>query len=154
MQLSRQTDYALRALMTLAEAWGGRPISINELSQRNEIPKKFLEQIMLRLKTQGWVRSVPGKHGGYCLHRPPGDIAMGAVVRHFDGCLAPIGCVSSTDYQACTQESRCRFRRVLLRVRNLVVDLMDQATLADLLKDEPVTWSEVAQHKGLFGDGI
>ena len=151
MQLSMRTDYALRALFTLVEHHGGNPIPIGELARRNDVPKRFLEHIMLDLKARGWVESHPGKRGGYLLKKNPAKITMGEVVRHFDGYLAPIACVSVTDYKRCTQESVCRFRRVLLRARNLVAELMDTATLADVLKGPPVADAEIA---GLNGDGI
>ena len=151
MQLSMRTDYALRALFTLVEHHGGNPIPIGELARRNDVPKRFLEHIMLDLKARGWVESRPGKRGGYLLKKNPAKITMGEVVRHFDGYLAPIACVSVTDYKRCTQESVCRFRRVLLQARNMVAELMDTATLADVLKGSPVADAEIA---GLHGDGI
>ena len=151
MQLSMRTDYAMRALFTLVEHHGGNPIPIGELARRNDVPKRFLEHIMLDLKARGWVESHPGKRGGYLLKKNPAKITMGEVVRHFDGYLAPIACVSVTDYKRCTQESVCRFRRVLLQARNMVAELMDTATLADVLKGSPVADAEIA---GLHGDGI
>ena len=151
MQLSMRTDYALRALFTLVEHHGGLPIPIGELARRNDVPKRFLEHIMLDLKARGWVESLPGKRGGYMLKKNPAKITMGEVVRHFDGYLAPIACVSVTDYKRCSQESVCRFRRVLLRARNMVAELMDSSTLADVLKGPPVADAEIA---GLYGDGI
>ena len=101
MKLSRKTDYALRALLTLVEHFGRGPIPIRELARRNEIPGRFLEQIMLRMKAQGWVTSVAGRHGGYVLAKSPEQLAMGHVLRLFDGVPAPIGCVSVTHYQRC-----------------------------------------------------
>ena len=151
MQLSMRTDYALRALFTLVEHHGGNPIPIGELARRNDVPKRFLEHIMLDLKARGWVESRPGKRGGYLLKKNPAKITMGEVVRHFDGYLAPIACVSVTDYKRCSQESVCRFRRVLLGARNMVAELMDSTTLADVLKGSPVADAEIA---GLYGDGI
>lgn len=151
MQLSMRTDYALRALFTLVEHYGGKPIPINELARRNDIPKRFLEHIMLDLKARGWVESLAGKRGGYLLAKSPSRITMGEVVRHFDGYLAPIACVSVTDYKRCTQEPVCRFRRVMLQARNVVAKLMDSATLADVMRGEPVATSEV---QGLHGEGI
>lgn len=151
MQLSMRTDYALRALFTLVENHGGHPIPIIELARRNDIPKRFLEHIMLDLKEKGWVDSLAGKKGGYRLARSPERITMGEVVRHFDGYLAPIGCVSVTDYRVCSQEPVCRFRRVLLHARNVVAKLMDTATLADVMRGSPVSMVEV---QGLDGDGI
>jgi Rrf2 family protein len=151
MQLSMRTDYALRALFTLVEHFGGKPIPIGELARRNDVPKRFLEHIMLDLKVRDWVESLPGKNGGYLLKKPPETITMGEVVRHFDGFLGPIACVSVTDYKRCSQEPTCRFRRILLQSRNLVAELMDRTTLADILGVAPVADAEVT---GLFGDGI
>ena len=151
MQLSMRTDYALRALFTLVEHFGGKPIPIIELARRNDIPKRFLEHIMLDLKERGWVDSVAGKRGGYRLAKSPAKITMGEVVRHFDGYLAPIACVSVSDYKRCTQEPVCRFRRVMLQARNMVAKLMDNSTLADVMRGQPVSLSEV---QGLHGEGI
>jgi Rrf2 family protein len=86
MQLSKKTDYALRALFTLVEHYGRGPIPIRELARRNDVPKPFLEHIMLDLKKMGWVESTAGKAGGYILAKPPEKITMGEVVRYFD-CL-------------------------------------------------------------------
>ncbi len=143
MKLSMKTDYALRALFTLVEHHGRQPIPIRELARRNEVPKRFLEHIMLDLKAQGWVTSVPGKNGGYKLTRNPDKITMGQVVRFFDGVLAPIACVSVKHYVRCGQEPVCRFRRVLLEIRNLTARMMDNATLASVVAGEPVSHREV-----------
>lgn len=151
MQLSMRTDYALRALFTLVATHGERPIPIGELARLNDVPKRFLEHIMLDLKERGWVRSLAGKKGGYLLAKDPAQITMGEVVRHFDGYLAPIACVSVTDYRPCTQEPVCRFRRVMLQARNLVAKLMDNATLADVMASHPVSSTELS---GIDGEGI
>lgn len=148
-----KTDYALRALFTLVEHTGGTPIPIRELARRNDVPKRFLEQIMLALKAQGWVNSVAGIRGGYVLARSPNKITMGEVVRHFDGILAPIHCVSVTGYERCSQEPVCRFRRVFFDVRNYVANLMDRATLAEVAKKMPLPRGEL--HGGfIHGEGI
>ena len=144
MRVSKKTDYALRTMFTLVEHYRGAPIPIRELARRNDVPKRFLEQIMLQLKTQGWVDSTAGVRGGYFLARSPEKITMGEIVRFFDGILAPIDCVSVTGYQRCSQESVCRFRRVFLDARNYVAGLMDRATLADVIKGLPVTRQELS----------
>ncbi len=153
MRVSKRTDYALRALFTLVEHYGGTPIPIRELARRNDVPKRFLEQIMLDLKAQGWVDSTAGVRGGYILGKRPDKITMGEVVRHFDGILAPIPCVSVTGYERCTQEPVCRFRRVFYDARNYVATIMDRATLADVAKGAPLSPQEVS---GTFagGEGI
>lgn len=156
MRVSKKTDYALRALFTLVDHYGGQPIPIREIARRNDAPKRFLEQIMLALKSQGWVASTAGIRGGYFLARNPTKITMGEVVRHFDGILAPIDCVSVTGYKRCSQESVCRFRRVFFDVRNYVANLMDAATLAEVAKGSPLTKKELTTGFSGFigGEGI
>lgn len=154
MKLSMKTDYALRVLFTLVEHHGRGPIPIRELARRNDVPKRFLEHIMLEMKANGWVDSTPGKFGGYVLTRQPDKISMGEVVRHFDGQLAPIACVSARYYERCGQEAICRFRRVLLDARNYVATLMDRCTLATIVAGEPVSRREVFATGYVDGDGI
>jgi Rrf2 family protein len=134
----------LRALFTLVDHYGGAPIPIRELARRNDVPKRFLEQIMLNLKAQGWVDSTAGVRGGYVLGKRPEKITMGEVVRHFDGILAPLPCVSVTGYKRCTQEPVCRFRRVFFDARNYVARIMDRATLAEVAKGAPLSTHEVS----------
>jgi len=153
MRISKRTDYALRALFTLLDHYRGAPIPIRELARRNDVPKRFLEQIMLDLKAQGWVDSVAGIRGGYVLARSPEKITMGEVVRHFDGVLAPIECVSVMGYKRCSQEPVCRFRRVFLDTRNYIAGVMDRATLAEVAQGLPVSKQELsANFSG--GEGI
>jgi Rrf2 family protein len=130
MKISNKTDYALRTLFFLAGHSLAEPVSISELARKNAIPKRFLEHILLELKSQGWVSSKPGKNGGYRLSKRPDQISMGKVVRFFDGLLAPIHCVSTNRYRSCPLEGRCRFSHVFLQVRNQTAELMDRATLA------------------------
>ncbi len=152
MKLSKRSDYALRALFTLVERIDQGPVSVRELAEINDIPKRFLEQIMLVLKAQGWVESLPGRDGGFRLALPPKQITMGAVVRYFDGILGPISCVSTTDYEPCSQEATCRFRRVLLDIRNYTARRMDQADLESVFANNaPVAREEVFSNE--FGDG-
>lgn len=143
MKLSRKSDYALRALVYLTLNRTRGPISIRELAAENDIPKRFLEQIMLEMKSKGWVVSAAGRIGGFKLAKEPDAITMGQVVRHFDGVLAPVWCVSVSHYEPCSQEPKCRFRRVLLDARNYVSMLMDQATLSKVALGAVVTRTEV-----------
>ena len=108
---------------------------------------------MLALKAQGWVDSVAGVRGGYRLAKNPSKITMGEVVRHFDGIIAPIDCVSVMGYKRCSQEPVCRFRRVFLDARNYVAALMDRATLAEVAKGTPVSKHEISAGF-IGGEGI
>jgi Rrf2 family protein len=154
MKISKKSDYALRAMFTLVEHYKQGPISIRELAQRNDVPKRFLEHIMLDLKSQGWVKSVSGKSGGYILMQAPEKIRMGQVVRYFDSLLAPISCVSVSQYERCSQEPGCRFRRVFLQIRNDTTRLMDNLTLAAVFSGQPVLAEEVFDEGLIGGAGI
>ena len=154
MRVSKKADYALRVLFTLVEFYGQGPIPIRELARRNDVPKRFLEHILLDLKSQGWVESLPGKSGGYVLTQRPDKIKMGQVVRHIDGLLAPINCVSVAQYERCSQEPVCRFRRVFLQIRNDTARMMDQASLASVYAGQPVQPQEVFDESLMGGAGI
>lgn len=154
MKLSRKSDYALRALVTLTLRTGQGPMSIRELAEMNDVPKRFLEQIMLELKAKGIVRSIAGRVGGFELAMAPEHITMGRVVRIFDEMLSPIPCVSATHYVPCTQEQKCRFRRVLLDIRNYTVKRMEEATLASIAAGPPVAREEVFHPQFEFAEGI
>lgn len=154
MKLSSRTDYALRALFTMVECAETELVSTRKLAERNDIPKKFLEQILTEMKVKGWIESVTGKHGGYRLAKPASQITMGEVIRHFDGNLAPIACVSSTGYKCCSQEPVCRFRRLFLDIRNYISRSMDETTLESVFKAEPVTREEVFKETLIYGAGI
>src|ERR1043166_2703112 len=97
MRLSRKADYALRVLFTLVERWGRGPVSMSELARRNDVPKRFLEHIMLELKARGWVESSPGRRGGYVGAGPREQIPRGRVARPSEGVLAPVGCEGADD---------------------------------------------------------
>jgi Rrf2 family protein len=134
MKLSVRGEYALRALLVLGLHYGEEVVRIQTISQEQNIPRKFLEQILNELKSLGAVDSRRGAVGGYRLARPPGNITLAAVVRHTEGALAPVSCVSDRFYERCTcpDEARCPIRAVMKEVREAVVAIMEKATLADL----------------------
>ncbi len=138
MKLSKRGEYGLRALIDLALAaeLGRDLVQLNELAEGEKIPIKFLEQIVLDLKEGGFLASVRGKHGGYKLSRPANQIAIGQIVRHLDGPLAPIGCVSLTAYQRCScpDEDHCGLRMLMLDVRNAIANILDRYTLANVVE--------------------
>ncbi|MGN6369465.1 MAG: RrF2 family transcriptional regulator [Phycisphaerae bacterium] len=157
MQVSAKSDYALRALVHLARHYKGQdsePLSIRVLAESNDIPKRFLEHIMIELRKQGWVRPLPGRAGGFILGKPPDEITMAQIVRHFDGALAPIDCVSVQRYHCCSQEPKCSFRRIFLEIRNYAAARLENATLANIINGPAVTELEVRGGGFRDGDGI
>jgi Rrf2 family protein len=137
MKVSKRCEYALRALINLgiAAEVGRSLVQIAELADHEQIPVKFLEQIMKDLKAHGYVASARGKFGGYRLKRPAAAIPIGEIVRLLDGPLAPIGCVSQTAYEKCScpDETHCGLRMIMLDVRNAIAAIVDRYTVADLV---------------------
>ncbi|MBC8164973.1 MAG: Rrf2 family transcriptional regulator [Bryobacteraceae bacterium] len=127
--------YALRALYSLTDQYGQGPVLIASLSQKQQIPKKFLEVILLELKQRGMVGSRKGKGGGYQLAQSPESITIGNVIRCIDGPLAPLPCASETGYRRCEEcvdENKCGTRLVMRQVREAMVAILDHTTLADV----------------------
>jgi Rrf2 family protein len=136
--LTKKTKYALKALMSLVREHGHGPVLIADLAEHEEIPKKFLEQILLSLKNKGILQSKKGKGGGYLLGRPPETITLGEVIRALDGPLAPIPCVSQTAYVKCDEcedETTCGIRVVMKQVRDETAKILDGTSLADLIEN-------------------
>ncbi len=138
MKLSKRGEYALRTLINLGVAAEiKRPlVQVSELAESEQLPVKFLEQIMQDLKDAGLVESQRGKFGGYRLAKPAARITIGEVVRLIDGPLAPIGCVSQTAYEKCTcpDETHCGLRMLMLDVRNAIAGILDRYTLANVVE--------------------
>jgi Rrf2 family protein len=134
MKLSLRGAYALRALLVLGVNYGEGVVRIQTISEQQNIPKKFLDQILNDLKSIGVVSSRRGAAGGYRLARAPKDICLATVVRHIEGALAPVSCASERFYERCTcpDEARCPIREVMREVRSAVVEIMEQTTVADL----------------------
>lgn len=152
MKVSKKTDYALRALFAIAEA--DNLISIRELSESVDVPRRFLENIMLEMNRAGWVKSIPGRYGGYVLAKSSNEITLGEVIRYFEGMIAMISCVSVSNYEPCSQESKCYFRRVFLNIRNLTAQILDKATIASCLMQEPITKEDIYKDEFIGGLGI
>jgi len=136
MELSKRGEYGLRSLQYLARHYGEGPIASKVLAEENNIPIKFLEQIMIILKHGRLVRSRRGPGGGYYLAAPPEDITLAEAVRLLDGPLAPINCVSEMAYEpcGCPDVETCGLRRVMQEVRDTVAGIMESTTLADLVQ--------------------
>jgi Rrf2 family protein len=139
MRLSKRGEYGLRAMMALATPGpDGRPpvVQIREIAEREQIPGKFLEQILLSLKNAGLLHSKMGVGGGYHLAKAPSEISLGQIVRILDGPLAPVKCVSQMAYEpcGCPDEETCGLRLVMGDVRNAIANLLDGTSLADVAR--------------------
>ncbi|HKQ75555.1 MAG TPA: Rrf2 family transcriptional regulator [Blastocatellia bacterium] len=132
MNVSTKSEYGLRALIYLASNSGREAIPAREIAARWNVPVKYLEQILKTLKESGLVTSQMGIAGGYRLTRPATLITAGEVIRLLDGRLAPMGCVSSYNYEPCEFEPACGLKTLWARARAALVGVLDQTTIADL----------------------
>ena len=145
--MSLRGEYALRALLVLGLNYGEDVVRIQAISEHQNVPKRFLEQILNDLKSAGVVQSRRGVAGGYRLAKPPEEITLAAVVRHVEGALAPVSCVSERFYEKCScpDESRCAIRSVMKEIREAVVKIAERVTVAELcerwhkLQEAPIT---------------
>ena len=138
MKLTKRGEYALRALIDFGIAYElGRPlVKVSELVEKERLPVKFLEQILMQLREAGYIETKRGKMGGYLLAKPPKDIRFGEIIRLIDGPLAPIACVSQTAYERCTcpDEVHCGLRMLMLDVRNAIARILDRYVLSDVVE--------------------
>ena len=134
MKLSLRGEYALRALIVLGLNQGKDVVRIQEISEQQNIPKRFLEQILNELRAAGILESKRGLAGGYRLRKPPELVTLAEVIRLIEGPLAPVSCVSEKYYERCTcpNEDKCGIRSVMKEVRDAIVKILEGVTLAQL----------------------
>jgi Rrf2 family protein len=131
--LSNKAKYGLKALMHLASHEG--PCLAADIAEQNQIPRKFLDAILLELTKAGILTSKKGKGGGYHLARPANRIAAGQIIRILDGPLAPIACASRTDYGRCSDcpnEAACAVRTLMMSVGDAISLILDRTSIASM----------------------
>ena len=146
--LTKKAKYALKATAYLA----GLPLDVlvsgKEIAERQNIPKKFLDAILIELKNHGLIYSKKGLNGGYCLGRKASSIVVGDVIRVIDGPLAPIACASKTRYRPCddcVDEASCRVKKVMQEAQQALSSVFDAITLEEMA----VRSGEKALHKNI-----
>ncbi len=135
--LSMKAKYALKALIFMAQK-EQTALPSKQIAEAENIPQKFLDNILQELRQNGVIESKRGIFGGYVLAKHPRDIFLGDVIRIIDGPLAPIRCASLTAYQKCddcVDEAQCHLRRLMLDVRNAMSAILDGRCLEDLVAD-------------------
>jgi Rrf2 family protein len=135
--ISKKTIYAFKALMHLAGRDSGEPVLIADLARDENIPKKFLEFILLSLRRGGILQSRIGRGGGYFLALPPNKITIGSIVQTLEGDIAPVQCLSTTNYARCEEchdEATCGIRLTMADVNVALSQVFDRLTLADMVE--------------------
>lgn len=139
--LSKKTQYALYALMNLAKNYQKGPVLIGRIAEEENLPRKFLESILLDLKNLGVVNSKKGKGGGYYLLVPPEEVDLAFLLRNFDGALGLLPCATIRYYEKCTQcrdENTCGLRSVFRELRDNTARFLQNVSLRDILQKEEI----------------
>lgn len=134
--LSKRSQYALKALSYLTEKYGQGPVLISEIARKKKIPLKFLENILLELKTIGILESKKGKGGGYFLKKNPAKIRVADIIRQVNGPIAMLPCVSLYFYERCKNcdEKSCALHDLMIEVRDATLNILEKRTLVDLVE--------------------
>src|ERR1700733_3534114 len=135
--ISKRTQYGLKAVIALGQLYGEGPVLIAALAKDEQIPLKFLEGILLDLKSRGLLNSKKGKGGGYQLSRPPSTVTIGSIIRMMEGPLAPLPCASETAFRPCEEcgdIEYCGTRIIMRQVRDSIAAVLDKTTLAELIR--------------------
>ena len=137
MILSKKTRYAIVALTHLAREYGKGPLQIGKIAKDEKIPQNFLENILLELRKLGILGSKLGKSGGYFLLKKPDEVNLAEIVRHFEGTIALMYCVSEKAYQPCEfcrDEASCGIRKVFKEIRDTSYAILSRTTLETLTR--------------------
>ena len=137
LMLSKKTRYAMLALAKLAKEYGNGPLLISEIASSQQIPQRFLENILLDLKKMGILGSRLGKTGGYFLIKKPNEVNLEDIVRHFEGSLAMLYCISEKSYQPCEfckKEDVCKIRDVFKDIRDYTLTVLSKTTIDQLIE--------------------
>lgn len=134
MKISTKGRYALRLLIDIAANSAGKPVSIKDVSARQHISDKYLEQIISTLNNAGLVRSVRGPQGGYLLRKEPKDITVGMVLRATEGTMSPVVCVEP-DALPCEHMAECPTISLWKKLDKAISDVIDNTTIEDLANE-------------------
>jgi Rrf2 family transcriptional regulator, cysteine metabolism repressor len=135
MKITFKGDYALKAILDLSIN-ASEPQTTEEIAKRQDIPVKFLEQILAQLKKGGFVKSQRGKKGGYLLTREPSKITLGQVIRLIEGPVEPIECVCKGGEKTCSYSSHCSLRDVFARIGEQIAETVDKKTFEQLKNEQ------------------
>lgn len=145
--LPKKSKYAIKALTALAKVYAeGKPTRISQISTDENIPRKFLEAILLELRNQGLVGSKMGAAGGYYLLKHPEEVMLSTIIRLTGGPIALLPCVSLNFYEPCNEcvnEDICGLRDVVKEVREASIKILSKTSLADIILREKILKSKL-----------
>jgi len=132
VKLSTRARYALRLMLQIAkQADRNIPVSLQQVARQGEMPRRYLEQLVIGLKNASLIRGVSGKVGGYCLTKPAGEIKIGAIIESAIGPVNIVDCVN--DPRQCLKADVCECRLLWAVINGRIVDVFNEISLADML---------------------
>ena len=143
MKVPMKVDYGVRALIELAQQYGGGAVQSVEIAERQSIPEPYLDQLLTTLGKFGFIRSRRGPQGGHMLAKPPHEISLGMVMAGLEGTAAPLDCIDEPD--CCNLSKICAQREVWRSVEDAVQGVLNGTTIADLASRQ-----ERLQSRGMY----
>ncbi len=140
--LSKKAKYAIKALIFIAKDADKSPLPVSIIAEREKIPKKSLESILLELRNAGYLYSKKGISGGYVLSKSPEEISLVGIVRLMDGPIARVSCASAFHYRSCEEcldEAACSIKKVYLKIREEELKILSETSIADMISNEQLT---------------
>ena len=135
MKLSTRSRYGTRILLELSRRGVEKPVQVSEISKKQGIPVKYLEQIIRILKHAGLVTSVRGPKGGHIMTKRPSEITLGQLVRLFEGQTELVGCISEPE--KCNRADDCKVRLAWMKANKALYEILDATTLEDIMQTNP-----------------
>ena len=132
MKLSTKGRYGTRAMLDLALHYGEGPINLKEIAERQQISQRYLEHLILSLKTAGLVKSIRGSHGGFMLARSPSEIAMSQIIEALEGSLCPVECAD--DPGSCSRAEQCVTRTLWEELNRAMNQVLESKNLQDMVE--------------------
>ena len=148
--ISTKGRYALRAMTDLAQHDGW--VSLGDVSRRQGISRKYLEQVISLMMRAGFVESLRGKGGGYRLTRAPEEYTLGEILRAAEGSLAPVECLQVARGEICPQVDDCATVDVWRGLGKVTAAYLDGKTLRDLLPRETRIEQDLARAEALLSE--
>jgi len=134
LAVSQKCQYALRGLFELAIRFpADRVTTVSEIAETQNIPPRFLEQILSKLRTGGYIESRRGNQGGYIMTVSPSSISVGEIIRYIEGADESIDCLKKPENSHCPFRGVCVFKNLWHRAQSAIADIFDETTFQDLV---------------------
>ncbi len=134
MKLSTRSRYGTRMMLDLAQHYDEGPVQIGNVSKRENISVKYLEQLIIPLKKANFIKSIRGPKGGHMLAKPPEEITVGEIVRVLEGGINLSNCIENPE--VCNRTTRCLTRGVWEEATKAMYDKLNSVTLSKMINDD------------------